>query len=189
MDRLTQAVVALSRRPGWVGVLFIDLDSFKEINDTFGHDTGDEVIIEAGERLVTTARRVDTVARLGGDELVVLCNELRGRGCLSTVADRLVKALRVPSRAEIEPLALRASVGAACTDDPDCDPMELLHQADLAMYAAKRAGGDRYAVYDAALPGRPRRGARVGLGVDATAEAGAGASLGSVTPVAPANAA
>ncbi len=67
MDRISQALVALSRRPAWVGLLFIDLDGFKQINDTLGHEAGDQVLVEAGRRLTQTARRVDTVARFGGD--------------------------------------------------------------------------------------------------------------------------
>src|SRR5579859_6019042 len=92
MDRISQALVALSRRPAWVGLLFIDLDGFKQINDTLGHEAGDQVLVEAGRRLTQTARRVDTVARFGGDELVVLCGELRSSECLSIVAERMVAA-------------------------------------------------------------------------------------------------
>ena len=77
-------------------MLFIDLDGFKAINDTLGHEAGDAVLVEAGRRLTATARKTDTVARLGGDELVVLCTELRECQCVSLVAERVVRALRPP---------------------------------------------------------------------------------------------
>ena len=77
MDRLTQAVVGLERQPGRLAVLYVDLDHFKAINDSFGHDAGDQVLAEVGHRLSGLSRRGDTVARLGGDEFVVLCGDLR----------------------------------------------------------------------------------------------------------------
>ena len=76
MDRLAQTLVALERQPGRVALLFADLDAFKEINDSLGHDSGDQVLVEVGRRLTQVARRVDTVARLGSDEFVLLCPEL-----------------------------------------------------------------------------------------------------------------
>jgi diguanylate cyclase (GGDEF)-like protein len=161
MDRISQALLALSRRPGWVGLLFIDLDGFKQINDTLGHAAGDQVLIEAGKRLVRTARRVDTVARFGGDELVVLCGELRSSDCLGIVAERMVTALAAPLTGPGAGLSFSGSVGAACTSDTDLEPAELLRRADLAMYTAKRAGGNRFSIYDPAVHGsRPRRRTR-----------------------------
>jgi diguanylate cyclase (GGDEF)-like protein/PAS domain S-box-containing protein len=154
MDRLSQALIALERRPGWVGVLFIDLDGFKAINDSLGHETGDEVLVEAGRRLSTAARKTDTVARLGGDELIVLCSELRESQCVAVVAERVLRAIRVPLTGAAAGLPLAASIGAACTSDPALAPAELLQRADLAMYGAKRAGGDRFALYDPAVHNR-----------------------------------
>jgi diguanylate cyclase (GGDEF)-like protein/PAS domain S-box-containing protein len=156
MDRLSQALVALERRPGWVGVLFIDLDGFKQINDTLGHDAGDEVLVHAGHRLTETARKTDTVARLGGDELVVLCGELRESQCIDLIAERALQALRPPLPGVAAGLPFGASIGAACSSDPELAPTELLHRADLAMYGAKRAGGAGYAVYDPAQHARAR---------------------------------
>jgi diguanylate cyclase (GGDEF)-like protein/PAS domain S-box-containing protein len=163
IDRLSQALVGLERRPGWVGVLFIDLDGFKAVNDTLGHEAGDEVLIEAGRRLTQVARKTDTVARLGGDELVVLCAELRESQCVELIAERALRAMRPPLTGPAASLPFAASIGAACTSDPELTPAELLHQADLAMYAAKRAGGDSFAVYD---PEHHRR-ARVAASVPA----------------------
>ncbi len=155
MDRLAQALVALERRPGCVGLLFIDLDSFKQINDTFGHEAGDEALVEAGNRLTTTARRSDTVARFGGDELVVLCPELRNPECLDIVAGRVVGKLAGPLPGPAGALPFSGSVGAACTDDANLEPTELLSRADLAMYSAKRAGGNRFEIFDPAVHRRP----------------------------------
>jgi diguanylate cyclase (GGDEF)-like protein len=157
MDRITQALVALERRPSWVGLLFIDLDGFKQINDTFGHEVGDEALVEAGNRLTATARRADTVARFGGDELVILCTEMRTEDCLDIVADRVVAKLAQPLAGPAGRLPFSASVGAAATGDADLEPTELLRRADLAMYAAKRAGGNRFQIFDPAVHGRPAR--------------------------------
>jgi diguanylate cyclase (GGDEF)-like protein/PAS domain S-box-containing protein len=153
MDRLSQALVALQRRPGWVGVLFIDLDGFKQINDTLGHEAGDDVLVQVGRRLTESARKTDTVARLGGDELVVLCGELRESDCLGAIAQRALRALRPPLSGPPAALPFGASIGAACTTDPELAPTELLHRADLAMYDAKRNGGNGYAVYDPSRQG------------------------------------
>jgi diguanylate cyclase (GGDEF)-like protein len=87
MDRLAQALVDLERRSGRVGLLFIDLDGFKDINDSLGHDAGDRVLVEVGRRLTDVARRGDTVARLGGDEFVLLCAHPSDDDDLRLIAD------------------------------------------------------------------------------------------------------
>jgi len=156
MDRLSQALVALERRPAWVGLMFIDLDGFKQINDTLGHEAGDAALIEAGRRLVGAARKTDTVARLGGDELVVLCSELRERECVSLVAERALRVLRAPLPGDAAALPFSASIGTAATNQPDTSPADLLRQADLAMYGAKRAGGDRVGAHKSAVDARRR---------------------------------
>ncbi len=90
MDRLSQALLALERRPGRLAVLYVDLDGFKQINDSFGHASGDQVLSEVGRRLSALSRHVDTVARIGGDEFVVLCGELREDEDVAIIADRIV---------------------------------------------------------------------------------------------------
>ncbi len=149
MDRLTQALVGLERRPGRVGLLFVDLDDFKEVNDSFGHDVGDQVLVEIGQRLMDVARRVDTVARLGGDELVVLCVHLNDDEDLRSIADRVVQAIRTPIVIGGRELAVTGSLGVVVTDDPQIDPSELLRRADVALYSAKRAGRNRFELFDA----------------------------------------
>ncbi|MGD0198282.1 MAG: EAL domain-containing protein [Solirubrobacteraceae bacterium] len=151
MDRLTQALVALERRAGRVGVLFIDLDEFKGINDTLGHDAGDQVLIGVAQRITDVARRTDTIARLGGDEFVLLCAQLTDDDDLRLVGDRVVRAIREPLRIAGTDISLTGSIGLADTADPQLEPGELLRQADVALYEAKRAGRNRFEPFDAKL--------------------------------------
>jgi diguanylate cyclase (GGDEF)-like protein/PAS domain S-box-containing protein len=152
MDRLTQALVALERRPGRLALLFIDLDDFKSINDTLGHEVGDRVLAEVGRRLTRVARRTDTVSRFGGDEFVLLCTAMREDDDLRLTGDRIMHAVRVPLKNGHD-MTVTCSLGAIATSDPMADPGELLQRADFAMYAAKRAGRNRLEIYDAALHG------------------------------------
>jgi len=152
MDRLAQALVALERRPGRVALLFIDVDDFKSVNDTLGHEVGDQVLAEVARRLSVVARRSDTVARFGGDEFVMLCARLRNGDDLRMIADRIIRALDEPITDGSE-VRVTGSVGAVSTSDPMVEPAELLQQADFAMYAAKRAGRNRFEIYDAQVHG------------------------------------
>jgi diguanylate cyclase (GGDEF)-like protein/PAS domain S-box-containing protein len=151
-DRLSQALVALEHQGGRIALLFVDLDDFKNVNDSLGHDAGDRVLAEVGRRLLRVARRTDTVARFGGDEFVVLCTALGAADDPRLVGDRIMRALRAPVQGEHE-LTVTGSLGAVVTGDPLADPGELLQQADFAMYVAKRAGRDRLELYDPALHG------------------------------------
>lgn len=110
MDRLARALVALERRSARVALLFVDLDHFKGINDSLGHDAGDQVLVEIGRRLKRIARRVDTIARLGGDEFVVLCPELSADDDIRLVGDRIVRAIRAPLRIEHRGLTVTGSL-------------------------------------------------------------------------------
>jgi diguanylate cyclase (GGDEF)-like protein/PAS domain S-box-containing protein len=164
MDRLQQALVALERRPGGVGLMFIDLDDFKDVNDALGHAAGDRVLVEVGRRLSEVARRSDTVARLGGDEFVLLLSYLDGDADVRLICDRIASALRAPLMLDGRDLRVTGSVGVVVTDDPLLDPGELLRRADVAMYAAKRAGRDGFELYD---PGaHPHSASRAGLAVE-----------------------
>ena len=132
-------------------VLFIDLDGFKLINDTRGHDVGDEVLLEVAARLRAAVRPSDVVARFGGDEFVVVCRTgLPGDEVVVArrVADRIEQALRRPINTQAGPAAVTASIGIA-SGCIDADlPYELLQRADAAMYRAKRLGKDRREIYD-----------------------------------------
>jgi diguanylate cyclase (GGDEF)-like protein/PAS domain S-box-containing protein len=133
MDRLTQAVLAAGRDQGaGVAVLYLDLDEFKAINDTYGHATGDQVLIEVASRLRAAVRPADTVARLGGDEYAVVAEGLPAPDGLA-LADRVREALQPP----VGDLSISASVGAAHSTIVGLDADALLRHADADMYAAK----------------------------------------------------
>jgi diguanylate cyclase (GGDEF)-like protein/PAS domain S-box-containing protein len=147
MDRLTQALLALERQPGRVGLLFVDVDGFKEINDALGHRVGDDLLTELGRRLAGVARRFDTVARYGGDEFVVLATALRTTESLRVIGDRVLAAAAAGFAINGRTLMLTASVGGVVETDPAADPDDVLQRADQAMYAAKQAGRSRLAIY------------------------------------------
>lgn len=123
-------------------MLFIDLDRFKTINDTIGHDAGDTAIVEAADRVRRTVRTQDTVARLGGDEFVVFLENVTGMIDAEIVAERVVSTLRQPFVISGEEMFLSASVGLALSE-PDQDASSMLRDADIALYEAKGAGRDR----------------------------------------------
>ena len=149
VQRLEHALVRLSRHPGTVAVLFLDLDRFKPINDSLGHEAGDELLIRTGALLREAVRPHDTVARLGGDEFVVLCEDLTSAADLDAIARRVTGAVRVPVRLRAQEVFLSASVGVA-TAGAGGNAMDLLRDADIAMYQAKGQGGGRYAWFDEA---------------------------------------
>ena len=148
MDRLSQGLAALERQPGRLAVLFVDLDHFKAVNDSFGHDAGDQVLAEVGRRLSQLSRNADTVARLGGDEFVVLCGALRDDDDVGLIADRIVQGIRSPYIEDGRDLSITCSVGIVVTGDPLAEPERLIRDADEVMYEAKETGRNRYRVFD-----------------------------------------
>ena len=150
-DRLGHALAKTARSGRFVGVLFVDLDRFKVVNDALGHDAGDKVLVDVADRLSQTMRRGDTVARLGGDEFVVLCENLLNPEQAEAIAERLMKALKLPFRTESGAIVLSASVGVAIGSDVKSDAVGLLRDADAAMYKAKEAGRARFVVFTQAL--------------------------------------
>ncbi len=152
-DRMMIARARL-RRGGTLGVLFCDLDGFKEVNDRYGHETGDRVLAEGAGRMSSVVRPSDTIARLGGDEFAILCEGIDERGAVA-VANRIIEALKAPVRVPAGSLQIACSIGIVITEDADIRPDALLHTADSAMYAAKRAGGARYAIARNASPDNP----------------------------------
>jgi diguanylate cyclase (GGDEF)-like protein/PAS domain S-box-containing protein len=154
MDRLSQAVLALDRSHGRVGLFFVDLDNFKAINDAYGHDAGDRVLVEVGRRLSRISRRGDTVGRFGGDEFVLLRANLRDDDDARLIASRALRAIGERYVHEGNNLTVTGSIGVVVTADPLADPGMLLRQADTALYTAKDAGRDCFRLFDADLHAR-----------------------------------
>jgi diguanylate cyclase (GGDEF)-like protein len=149
-DRLGQALARAERAEAKVALLFCDLDGFKEINDTHGHEVGDEVLRVVANRLTDGRRRADTVARLGGDEFVILLPDLDdGRTPARLVAELCVDAMRRPIEVRGLTLKLGMSVGIALYPDAGETALQLLACADAAMYMAKRRGKGCYVFLDA----------------------------------------
>lgn len=149
-DRLAHCLDAGRRTDLTVGVLLIDLDGFKAVNDTAGHAAGDGLLREVARRLSASSRAGDTVARLGGDEFAVVCPDVSDAD-LEVVAQRMLAAVREPVELPEGTFGVGASIGTATQPTRDTDPAtldKLLQNADLAMYAAKRAGKNRVYAYD-----------------------------------------
>jgi diguanylate cyclase (GGDEF)-like protein len=142
--------LARSRRRGALAVLFVDLDGFKDVNDSFGHAAGDELLVTVGERLATCLRSGDTAARLGGDEFAVLADELDGQTGAVVLAERILARLSEPSVMHGKVLTVRASIGIAL-GAPGMSTEEILRNADVAMYTAKAAGRGRCQMYEDAM--------------------------------------
>jgi diguanylate cyclase (GGDEF)-like protein len=148
VDRLDDAL-SRGRRQGNVPVVvFIDLDDFKSVNDTFGHAVGNELLKSVAQSIVGAIRPTDVAARLSGDEFVVLMEDGRDIGAVIRVAERILKAVAAPIELAGVTISVTASVGIAAGRTPSQDAEELLHEADVAMYTAKTRGKGRFAVFD-----------------------------------------
>jgi diguanylate cyclase (GGDEF)-like protein/PAS domain S-box-containing protein len=155
-DRMKQAIAQTSREQDMAAVCYLDLDGFKQINDTLGHDAGDQVLVEVARRMTDTIRGGDTVARLGGDEFVVVLLGLeKGEECVATL-ERLLAAIAEPMSVKDHTLSLSTSIGVSLYPLDDENPDTLLRHADQAMYLAKQAGKNRFHIYDPALDMRTR---------------------------------
>ncbi len=152
LDRLRHAM-ARSRRDGsTLAVLFCDLDDFKHVNDTLGHEAGDRLLRTLAPRLRGALRAIDTLARFGGDEFVVLCEGLSDPSEVLAVADRLLEAFDGPVDLGPSQFVPTASIGIALAGPDTCsDPEALLRDADVAMYRAKSRGKGRYELFDATM--------------------------------------
>jgi len=148
MDRIDQAL-ARGRRGGEVAALFCDLDGFKEVNDTFGHHIGDEVLQAVAIRLRAAVRPADTVARIGGDEFVILCDQFLDKPAAFGLAARVLAMVAEPLEVSGHQIPLSLSIGVAFA--ASADPGELLRDADAAMYLAKQRGRNRMELFDEGL--------------------------------------
>jgi len=155
-DRLRQALAHSKRENSTLAVCYLDLDGFKIINDTMGHDAGDRVLIEVTKRIKATIRVDDTVARLGGDEFAVLLQGLHATEECSTSLNRLLEAIGQPIEIKGKLFEVSASIGVTQYPGDEYDADTLLRHADQAMYSAKQSGKNRYHLYDAASDRRTR---------------------------------
>ena len=148
MDRLEHALTRAKRQENTkVAVLFMDLDDFKVVNDTLGHQAGDRALLEVARRLSACLRPDDTVARFGGDEFVVLLEDVEQTSNVIRATERITQALRAPVRVNGYEVNATFSIGIALSHSFEDGPEYLLHSADAAMYRAKREGKGRYAFF------------------------------------------
>jgi diguanylate cyclase (GGDEF)-like protein/PAS domain S-box-containing protein len=161
VDRLREAVARLRRRRAGLAVLFIDVDSFKVVNDSLGHAVGDDLLVALAQRLQAHLRPGDTLARFGGDEFVVLCESLEEATTAADLAERLLGSLELPLPLGDRRHHVAVSIGIAPVDDPTADPEEIIRNADTAMYRAKERGGGQFEIFDDAI--RTRALARLNL--------------------------
>ncbi|MRW89734.1 EAL domain-containing protein [Duganella sp. FT80W] len=154
LDRVAQAIAQARRSGAQVAMLFLDLDRFKTINDSLGHDAGDRVVIEVGRRLKQAVRDADTVARLGGDEFVVLLAELPSEHIAAALAQKVLSALFKPMLIHGHELAPACSIGISLYPRDGADGKTLLKNADAAMYQAKAQGRGNYQFYSEEMNAR-----------------------------------
>lgn len=147
LDRLQMYLSRRGEAPTSVAVLFIDLDHFKRINDSFGHDAGDLVLITVAQRLQLVMRSSDTVARLAGDEFVIICPDIASHRDATVIAQRLLAELTLAIQLEEDSVFVSASIGIAMAE-PGWDAEKLIGSADIAMYEAKSAGRAHYQLFD-----------------------------------------
>jgi diguanylate cyclase (GGDEF)-like protein/PAS domain S-box-containing protein len=150
-ERLTNALERTRRRGHNIGLLFVDLDKFKLVNDTYGHEAGDELLIKVAKTLSEHIRPGDTVARLGGDEFVILCENLDSEESLIHLADRINNALRTPLVFQDKEIVSTASIGLAIGHGATHSADDLLRESDTAMYASKQHGRDRWKIFSSDL--------------------------------------
>jgi diguanylate cyclase (GGDEF)-like protein len=146
-DRLSQAIANAKRHGSHAAVLFLDLNDFKNVNDTHGHAGGDEVLKRAARRLESTVRAVDTVSRHGGDEFVILLSEVSGASAAASIADKMLAALAAPGLLGEHVLRIDASIGISMYPEDGTDADTLIDAADAAMYCVKRQGRSSFAFF------------------------------------------
>ncbi len=145
-DRVNQAINLAKRSCNFISVIFIDLDSFKSVNDTIGHKGGDELLIQVAERLQNCVRKTDTVARFGGDEFMLMINNIKDHTVIQDIADKVMENFSEPFRVFGQDFLVTASAGVAIYPVDGENSAALVKNADIAMYKAKEKGRNRYAL-------------------------------------------
>ena len=148
LNRLEHALARAGRHHTSVAVLFVDLDNFKVVNDSLGHEAGDQLLVTVAERLSACVRPGDTIARLGGDEFTILLEDASDVDAASNIADRIAEALRLPLTLGNRTLFVSASIGVSQSGLSQAQAGDLLREADIAMYQAKNGGKARCTVFD-----------------------------------------
>ncbi|BAV32567.1 diguanylate cyclase [Sulfuricaulis limicola] len=154
LDRLKQSLAGARWRERRAGILFVDLDRFKTINDTLGHEVGDRLLQQLAERFQRSVRDGDTVARFGGDEFVILLDDVASEDDVAGVAQKVLQALTPPFQVDGQTLYVTASIGVSLFPNDGEDASTLLRNADIAMYRAKEMGKNTYQFYSADMSSR-----------------------------------
>ena len=141
LDRLDHALTRLARHPGLAAVMYLDVDGFKGLNDSFGHDVGDWVLVELAARISAVMRPQDTLARLGGDEFGAVCEDIASARDAVLIPERIIAAVNEDWMLDGQRISVGLSLGIALADSSETDPAGLLRDADAAMYRAKRLAG------------------------------------------------
>ncbi len=147
-ERITHALERTRRTNQSIAILFIDLDGFKLVNDTLGHDAGDKLLTTVGERLIDSIRPGDTAARFGGDEFIILCESVGDNVMIFSLAERICKSIKKPINIGGQEVVITSSIGIAFGHGDTHSENDLLRMADTAMYSAKELGNDRWKIFN-----------------------------------------
>ncbi len=147
-DRLTRAIAHSNRIENQLAVCFLDLDGFKPVNDNYGHDVGDQLLMEVAERIKANIRDEDTVSRQGGDEFVILIGDIESFDQCAQTLDRLIDSIAQPYQLDEHSISISASIGVTLYPMDNSDSDTLMRHADQAMYQAKLAGRNRYSLFN-----------------------------------------
>lgn len=150
-DRLSQTIINAKQHNSYLAVMFLDLDHFKDVNDTLGHSMGDALLVQVTDRLSAVLRTGDTISRLGGDEFTIILPEIRSIDDAIVIAKSMIKSLKKPFNLSEHQVRIGGSLGIAFYPEHGTDAERLKKNADVAMYQAKELGRNRYQLYNATL--------------------------------------